>query len=592
MEILVVLALTVACVYLLSTEKLPVDLVAVLALVALVVTRIVTVEEGLSGLSNPATVTVAAMFVLSSGLAQTGALNAASTLLARQGRKRPWISTLLLMLVVGFASAFVNNTAVVAVFLPVAIEVARAAKVSPSRLLMPLSFASMFGGVCTLVGTSTNILVSTIAERHGQRPFAMFELAPVGLVTASAGIVYMFAIGMRLIPDRRQGTDLTQTFGMADYLTDVVLREDAKSVGMQANQSALVQELETDILAVFRNGELIERPLDQILLQAGDVLRLRCDSPRIEKLQDRMGVSLVSHLGWRDSDLEGGDMELVEAVVAPNSVLAGATLKSFRFRDTFGAKVLAIRHHGQLARTKLDSTPLRPGDTLLIAVRQHRLEMLARNPAFVMVTPKAAPAFRKKKTLLAFAILAGAIAANALNIVPIVVSAIAGCALMVITGCLKPEEVYRAVDWKVILMLAGLLPLGTAIETTGAARLLSDFVVAVFGYFGPWALLAALYLCTSIFTEVMSNAATAVLLAPIAIGAAASLGVDSRPFLVAVAFAASSSFMTPVGYQTNTLIYGPGAYRFSDFVRVGTPLNVLFWILATLLIPQFWPFRP
>jgi di/tricarboxylate transporter len=279
-------------------------------------------------------------------------------------------------------------------------------------------------------------------------------------------------------------------------------------------------------------------------------------------------------------------------VVAPNSPLIGETLKSLQFKDAYGAKVLAIRHHGQLAQSKLDSVPLHAGDTLLLSVPRERLEPVARNPAFVMVTRKAMPRYRTRKALLAAAIIAAVVAVSALKIAPIVVAALTGAALLVVTGCLKPEEVYPAVDWKVILMLAGLIPLGTAIETTGLAAQLSAFIVAVFGWFGPVVFLSALYLCTSLLTEVMSNSATAVLLTPIAISSAQAMGVDSRPFLVAVMFAASSSFMTPVGYQTNTLIFGPGAYKVKDFLRVGTPLNLIFWILATIFIPQYWPFHP
>jgi di/tricarboxylate transporter len=490
------------------------------------------------------------------------------------------------------ASAFINNTAVVAVLLPVALEMARAAKLSPSRLLMPLSFASMFGGVCTLIGTSTNILVSSIAEQHGLRPFTIFELAPAGLILAGAGIAYMFLVGIRLIEERRAGSELTEVFEMGRYLTDVVLGPKAKSVGTVAARSPLVKDLDVEILAVFRNGERLAEPPEEIVLQAGDVVRLNCDAARIEKLQHRFGVSLISHLGWRDYDLEGEEVELVEAVVAPNSPLVGETLKSLQFKDAYGAKVLAIRHHGQLAQAKLDSVPLSAGDTLLLSVTQERLESIAKNPAFVLVTRKAMPRYRKDKALLAVLILAGVVPLAALKIAPIVVTALAGSALMVVTGCLKPEEVYPAVDWKVILMLAGLIPLGTAIEATGLAAMLAKGIVAAFGWLGPVAFLSALYLCTSLLTEVMSNSATAVLLAPIAISSAQAMGVDSRPFLVAVMFAASSSFMTPVGYQTNTLIYGPGAYKFRDFLRVGTPLNLIFWVLATILIPRYWPLHP
>lgn len=592
MDLAIVLLLTAAVIYALSTERLAVDLAAIFVAIVLIVTRILTPEQGLSGLGHPATVTVAAMFVLSAGLSKTGALNSATQLLSRIGRRYPLLAALLLMLIAGAASAFVNNTAVVAIFLPIVLEVGRAAKLSPSRLLMPLSFASMFGGVCTLVGTSTNILVSSIAERGGIRPFTMFEFTEFGLIMASAGMIYMFTIGMRLIPERRPDADVSEAFGVAEYLTDVVLLPEAKSIGSSAADSPLAQELETEVLAVFRAGQALRGPLTSIILQPKDILRLRCDIRRIEKLKERVGVALVSHLGWQDHDLAAPDIQLVEAVVSSNSPLAGQTLKASHFKETFSAKVLAIRHQGRLDQTKLDDSPLHPGDALLLALPVANLPDLARNPAFVIVTPTTAPIFRKSKIPLAILILAGVIGASAMGLVPIVVSALAGCALMVLTGCLAPSEVYPAVDWKVILMLGGLLPLGFALESTGAARLMSDGIVTVFGPFGPWVLLSALYFATSVLTEIMSNAATAVLLTPIAITAANAMGVDARPFLVAVMFAASSSFMTPVGYQTNTLIYGPGAYRFADFLRVGTPLNILFWILCTALIPTFWPFHP
>lgn len=590
MDLWIVLTLTVGMVYVLAKEKLPVDLAAVFIAIALIVTRVLTPEQGLAGLGHPATVTVAAMFVLSAGLARSGALSLVTRLLTRIGQYSGLAATLLMMLTVGFASAFVNNTAVVAIFLPIVLGVSRVASLSPSRMLMPLSFASMFGGVCTLIGSSTNILVSSIATANGQPPFTMFEFAPLGLIMAGAGILYMLVIGIWLIPDRRAGQSLSQVFEIAQYLTDVVLLPQAKSVGQPALASPLAKDLNVQLLAVFRDGQPLPTPLAEIVLQAGDVVRLQCDTEQLAQLQQRHGVSLVSDLGWHDHNLSAGDMELVEAVVAPNSLLTGATLKSIRFTDLFQAKVLAVRNHGQVSRAKLDSEPLRAGDTMLLSVRKDHLPALASHSAFVLVTPRGEAPLRKGRALLAFTILAAVIAVSALGLAPTVVAALGGCAAMVLTRCLKPAEVYSAVDWKVIIMLGGLLPLGTALETTGAAKLLSEAIVSVFGPFGPWALVGALYLATSILTEVMSNAATSVLLTPIALTAATAMGVDARPFLMAVTFAASASFMTPVGYQTNTLIYGPGAYRFADFLRVGTPLNVLFWLLAIFFIPRFWPF--
>ncbi|MDX2267019.1 MAG: SLC13 family permease [Bryobacter sp.] len=587
MQIAIVLILCAACVYALATEKLPVDLTAIFVSIALILTRILTPEQGLSGFGHPATVTVAAMFVLSAGLAKTGALNATTDLLTRIAKKFSWLATLIIMLVSGVASAFINNTAVVAILMPNLLGMAKATGLSPSRLLMPLSFASMFGGVCTLIGTSTNILISSIAEKNGLAPFGMFELSRIGLLFFGTGFVYMFVIGMRLIPDRRPSANVNDAYGVANYVTDVVLSAEAKSVGTIAASSPLAKDLDVQILAVFRQGKRIEMPPEQIVLLAGDVVRLACDAEKLEKLHGRTHVSLISDLGGASSQQE---VELVEAVIAPRSPLIGHTLKSLRFYEQFQAKVLALRHRGQTAQDKLDDTALYAGDTLLLRVRNDQIAALAENPAFVLISPRRGPQLRPGKTLIALLILGLVVLTSALNLLPIVVAALAGCAAMVLTGCLKGEEVYSSVDWKVVFMLGGLLPLGLALETTGAAKLFADFLFWAFSGLGPWVLMSALFLFTSLLTEVMSNSATAVLLAPVAISAAAAMGVDARPFLVAVTLAASSSFMTPVGYQTNTLIYGPGQYSFSDFLRVGTPLNLLFWLLATYAIPLFWPF--
>jgi di/tricarboxylate transporter len=589
MEIAIVLLLCCATVYVLATEKLPVDLTAIFVAIALILTRILTPEQGLSGFGHPATVTVAAMFVLSAGLAKTGALTATTALLTKVAKRFAWLATFIVMLVSGFASAFINNTAVVAILMPNLLGMAKATNMSPSRLLMPLSFASMFGGVCTLIGTSTNILISSIAEKNGLPPFGMFELTEMGLIFFGAGFLYMFLIGMRLIPERRESASAADAYGIANYITDVVLHPEAKSVGTIAASSPLAKDLDVQVLAVFRDNKKLPQGPEQIVLQAGDVVRLACDSDKLTKLQSRLGISLISDLGAEPQDKEA---DLVEAVVAPRSPLVGQTLKGLKFYEKFQAKVIALRHRGQTTQDKLDDSPLYAGDTLLLSVRQDKLAALASNPAFVLITPRKASDIRPGKVLIALLILVLVVASSALNLLPIVVAAMGGCAAMVLTGCLKADEVYASVDWKVILMLGGLLPLGIALESTGAAKIFADFVIQYLGGLGPWVLMSALYLATSILTEVMSNSATAVLLAPIAISAANAMGVDSRPFLVAVTMAASSSFMTPVGYQTNTLIYGPGQYKFNDFLRVGTPLNILFWVLATWYIPQFWPFNP
>jgi di/tricarboxylate transporter len=587
-EIAVVLVLLFGAVVLFATEKYPVDLVALMVLAVLLVSRIITPAEGVSGFSNSATVTVGAMFLLSAGLFKTGVVNYLGAVIGKLFKYSFWLALITVMIAVGFFSAFINNTPVVAIFIPLLLGIAQQIKTSPSRLLMPISFASMFGGVCTLIGTSTNILVSSIAERRGQPAFTMFEFAPLGLVMFAVGTLYMLTVGMRLIPDRRRSGELTQTFGMGEYLTEIILLPEAKSVGQPLVTSPLVREVDVEVLAVYRDGRLL--PLPDLLLQASDVLRVRGDVEKVRQLQERLGIQLRSAKHWRDEVQEAEETALVEAVIAPNSTLTGKTLKQLRFRDVFGAVALAIRHRGKLRRGHLENTRLSAGDVLLIEVKRDHLEQLQQDRAFVIVSEVGLPEYRKRKMIPALVIVVGVVLAAALNVTPILVSAIVGGVLLILTGCLDVSDVYKSIEWKVIFLLAGVLPLGIALEKTGAALLISKGMISLVGAWGPIALVSAFYLVTSLLTEAMSNNATAVLLAPIAIATAESLGVDARPFLMAVTFAASASFMTPVGYQTNTLIYGPGQYKFADFLRVGTPLNIIFWIVATLLIPQFWPF--
>jgi di/tricarboxylate transporter len=589
-QIGIVLIIVFASAVLFISERFRVDLVALMAMVAVLFTGTVTPEDGISGFSNTATVTVGAMFILSAGLFRTGALNFVGASLSILGRRRAWVAMVPILVFTGVASAFVNNTAVVAILLPILLEFSRFSRTSPSKILMPVSFASMFGGVCTLIGTSTNILVNSIAVRHGQSPFKMFEFTPLGVLFFVLGSVYMLFIGARLIPQRRISADLTTTYATRGYLTEIEVLPEAKSVGKLIPESPLVNELDLEVIAVIRNGRQLLAPIEYTSINAGDILKVKCDVQRIKGLQSRAGIRLLPATQWLRTDPRTADRVIVEAVVAPNSVLDRATLKSIRFDQTFGGIVLAIGHRGQIIHDRTETAILRGGDTLLVEVPQEHLDDLMRHDAFVFVSHTGLPSYRRSKMLIALIIIAGVIGVAACGWMPIVTTAIAGSVLMIVTGCLTLDEAYKAVDWKIIFLLAGVLTLGVALEKSGAATLLSAGLVSGAHHLGPVFVVSALYLLTSILTEAMSNNATAALLAPIAIAAAEALQVDSRPFLMAVTFAASASFMTPVGYQTNTLIYGPGQYRFADFVRVGGPLNVLFWIMATFLIPRFWAF--
>ena len=585
-EMLLVLGLVVSAVILFATERLPVDLTAMILMATMLLSGLISPEEAIDGFSNPATVTVGAMFILSAGLFKTGAVNLVGKILGWFARINFWLVVIVMMLLVGGLSAFINNTAAVAVFLPVMLTIARDTGVSPGRLLMPLSFASMFGGVCTLVGTSTNILVSSIAERHGLPAFGMFEFSRLGLIFFAAGSLYMLLIGIRLIPRRGTEKGGSPLFGSGDYLIEIVLAPEARSVGKVLASSPLLKDVQIGRVEVFRDGVLVDEPQENLILQAGDHLKVRCDLEAFLKLRERRGVVLRQET----EQASGKELMLIEAVVATGSSLDGRSLKQARFRSRYGLTALAVRHRGLVMREDLEDMLLRAGDVLLFEVEQHHLDLLREDKTFVLISQVEMPVFRKKRMLAAVLIVSGVVAAAAAGIVPIIAGAIIGCCLMILSGCLTLDEAYSSINWQVIFLLAGVLTLGNALESSGAAGFLAGFLVKTVGALGPFALVSAFYLVTSLLTEMLSNNATAALLAPIAITAAETLGIDSRPLLMAITFAASASFMTPVGYQTNTLIYGPGQFRYADFLRVGTPLNIMFWILATIFIPRFWPF--
>jgi di/tricarboxylate transporter len=589
-EMLIVLGVILATLILFISEWISPDLVALTAMAALLVSGILTPVEAASGFGNSATLTVGAMIVLSAGLFKTGAVNFAGLIFARMFRFNFWVGIAIMMLFAGGLSAFINNTAVVAIFMPVLLATARDAKISASKVLLPLSYASMFGGCCTLIGTSTNILVSSIAEASGQHAFAMFEMSPLGLIFFGVGILYMLIAGVRLIPARRSTAELREEYGMGDYLTDIVLLPDAKTIGKTLRDSPLTRDVGIVVLDVFRNQEKLDLSEDTVL-KAGDVLRIIGHVGMINRLKQRQGICFGSEKNCRTKDFPWPQPLLVEAVIAPNSGLEGNTLKGMRFRNAFDANVLAIRHRGEVMHENLPEISLKTGDVLLIEIEPHHLDQLKDQKDFLIVSEVPLPRFRTRKALSALAIVAGVVLLAALEVFPIMAAAVAGAVLMVASGCISTEEAYQAMDWRVLMLLAGILPLGVALQKTGAAQAAAHFVLSTVGQWGPLAVLATFYLLTTLMTEIMSNNATAVLLAPIAIAAAESMGIHSRPLLMAVSFAASASFMTPIGYQTNLMVYGTGGYKFRDFVKVGTPLDILFFMLAPVLIPYFWPFQ-
>ena len=588
LEIGFVLLLTIVAVVLFVTEKFSTDIVAILVMVVLLVSRVLTPAEGLAGFANTATVTVGAMFVLSAGMFRSGAVNFVGRGLGRLARHSSGLMLFVLMVGVGVLSSFLNNTAAVAILIPVVIVVARRADTSPSKLLMPLSFASMFGGMCTVLGTSTNILASAISEQAGLGAFGMFEFTKLGVIFFAVGVTYMMTVGRKLVPDHRGRGDLTTSFGLGDYLTDLILQAGSKSVGRPLASAPLVKDLGIEVLQI-RRGEDTLRPTPETILCENDVLRIQGNLRTINELKDRAGVAFGMSVKWRDEDLQSTDTRLVEAVVGPSSPLAGKSLAESHLRENFGAWVLAVRQHGTLRHSEFENITLMPGDTLLIDVPNDQIEHLTEQRVFLVVSRAGIPRFNWPKAAKALAIVVSVVVVAATGLLPIVAAAATGALAMVLSRCISTDEAYGAIEWNVLFLLAGMLSLGAAMEKTGASTMLAEGMVNAVGGFGPIALLAAFFGATMLLTEVMSNNATVALLLPIAITTAHSIDANPRTFMFAVVFAASSSFMTPVGYQTNTMIYGPGQYRFVDFVRVGAPLNLIFWILGVLLIPWFWP---
>jgi di/tricarboxylate transporter len=589
-DIIIVFALVLTALVLFASEIISFDVVALMIMILLMYTGILTTKEALSGFSSPATITIGAMFVVSEGIRRTGALEIVGNYFSVLGSLNYWIALALMMLIIAVISAFINNTAAMVIFIPVIMSTAREMGVSPSKLLMPLSFASMFGGVCTLIGTSTNILVDSIAKDNGLEGFGMFEFTPLGLIFLVAGFAFFFIAGLRLIPPRRKDESLTESFKMKKYLTDVILKETFEEKGKTPDEIFRHWNVDVDVIQVFRKEKALGTQYCHTVLEEGDVLRIRGNPRELEKLIRADAISLNPPRQWEDQHLTEGDYALVEGVIAPDSELASKTIGEINFLERFGAIVLGIRSRGELQHEKLKKIQLRGGDSLLLSVGFDQLPNLRNDPSFVFVSDVTFTDYKKNKMPLALAILAGVVGGAALNLAPIVTTAVSGAILLIITGCLTSRQAYQAINWKVLFLLAGVIPLGTAMSKTGGAQMLSDFVLESLGVWGPRAVLSGLFLLTMLLTAMISNQATAAMLAPIAIQMASQLDVDARPFLLGITFAASLSFMTPMGYQTNTLIYGPGHYKFTDFTRVGIWLNLIFWAIATVMIPVFWPF--
>ena len=573
-------------------EWFPADVTAIGVMVVLMVTGLVTPEEGVSGFSNSATMTVLAMFILSAGIARTGAVQVVSRGLMRWGGKRIPQQVLVMGALVGPVSGIINNTAVVAVFLPVVEDWCRQQRICPSKLLLPLSYVTILGGMLTVIGTSTSVLASGLSEQLGYGTFGLFQFTALGLVTGAVGLLYLAFVAPRWLPNRLPDAPVLQRYGLGPYISEILILPGSSLVGQTLQGSQLQRSFDLDVLELVRQETRFPQPLANRRLQAGDVLIVRSPSESLLRIQDERGVEILPQVKFTSADadraLTSEEDGIAEVMLLPHAELVGTTLKDCRFRQRYNVTVLAIQQGQTVARDRLGRVPLRFGDVLLVQGPKQSLLGLQTRPGLAVLAQREAETLRRSRAGVAIAILAAVVGIAALDLLPILISAWVGVLLMLLTGCLKPGELYGAVRWDIIFLLAGLIPLGIAMEKSGATQWLATGLVALGGNLSGYGLLTLFFVITSLVTEVLSNNASVVLLLPVAVKVAESLSLNPYAFMFAVAFAASNSFMTPIGYQTNTMVYGPGGYRFTDFLRVGTPLNLLMAVITPPLIITFF----
>lgn len=595
-EIAFMLVLLAALLVAFVWERIPAELTALSAFALLLVLGLLPAKEAMQVFANAGPIAVAAMFVLSAALEKCGAIDLVAGRLAHLPQLRLFAIMPLMILGVAFASAFINNTPVVIVFLPVVLSLARRMEVPASKLLIPLSYASIFGGSCTLIGSSTNIIVSSIAADAGYSPIGMFELAAVGVPLLIGGTLYLTFLGPRLLPVRETISSILSEDERREYILEAYIKADSPLAGKVVKETAIGKMQKIRIAEILRHGVRLEGNLVQTSLQPGDRLLLALSPSAFSAAQDADGLELRDILGKGLEQISMSQGVIVEAVIGPDSNLDGQVLASINFRQRYRMVPLAVHRQGENLRSDFDRIPLAHGDTLLLLGTTEAIEQTSNSgDLLVLNRPPVILAARRKKIPLILLVIAGVVGAAAFELMPIALAAIVGCVAVLLTQCLSTKEAYDSIRWPILFLLFAMLGFGAALESTGTSAWLAGHLVngvsgLVAEAWRPLALLAGIYLMTTTLTEVLSNNATAVLLSSLAIGIAQSLEMDPRPFLIAIAVAASASFATPIGYQTNTYVYGVGGYRFSDFARVGIPLNIIAFIISMIVIPLVWKF--
>ncbi len=595
MELYISLGIIAIGIFLFVKDYFSIDTTSLLIMAMFIITGVLAPEEGFSGFIHPATIVLGCMFVISAAIFKTGIIDGLSSQLVKLAKVHYIMALLVFCLTTALFSAFVNDAAVVAIMIPMALLVSNETNINPSKLLIPISFAACFGGACTLIGTGTNILISSYAEKSGLAGFGMFEVSKAALVLTAIGFVYLFFVAPFLLPNRKNENAVTTLQQESEkYTAEITLIKGNSDINKQVNKSKLTAEFKVEILFIIRGNQEINQVLPETLLEENDTLKVLITPENLTKIKDEKGFSISGDVVLNDIyDTEENlpeTWQIYEVLIPAGSDLASKSLKDLNFRNVYGFSVLAIRHRNENISQSLNEVLLKEGDILLTYSTEKHLGKLTAKQDLIILSNYKKKTVNYKKAIPALLIAVAVVAAAALNLTTILMSGMMGCLLLVTTAILKPDEAYQAIDWKVIFMMAGVLSMGQALEKTGGSDIISQFIFDTMGNLDARITLSLVFLVTFLSTNVLSSRASAALMAPIVISLASAMQVSERPFLVAVMFACAFTFMTPMCNPTNTMVYAPGNYKFNDYLKVGTPLNMIIWIAASFVIPLFFPF--
>ena len=594
-DIAIVLGIITLMFVLFVKEIFPLDVTALVVLIIFLVIGNLTLEEAISGFSNQAVITIAVLFILSHALQKSGILEYGVVRLNKLTERSKLLGLTVFLITVAFASAFVNNTAIVAIFIPITIRLAQKYNLSPSKLLIPLSYIAIMGGTLTLVGTSTNLLVNSIyVNTTMAEPLGMFEFSRYGIFILLIGLLYIIFAVPFILPSRTVTSSLTQSYHMGGYLTELKVAEESPMVGRTFMERSINKNYDIIVLDIIREGMVISKNIRNTIIHPRDVLFVRGSLENFLRMKEVEKVTMLTDEKLTQAELIHDDNTLVECLLTQQSELVGKSLMEINFRRRFGSFILAIRREGAILRRKIAHVMLRAFDTLLVYGPRDKIKELSETGNFIVLGEIEATLQKNRFWWVSLVVIISAVFLAALGLVPILKGALVGMIILLVLRVISTNEAYQTINWQVIVLIAALIPIGIVIQKSGTSEWLATAMNNLVEQFDPAlrpvVMVSLIYLMTMMLTEMASNAATAIIMTPIAISAAMQIGLDPKPFIFSVCFAASASFITPIGYQTNLMVYGPGGYKFSDYVKVGLPLAISLWIMATFLIPVLWPF--